>query len=253
MIGLLLFTLMLGWLRRRQAKKSRFLRRFHQFLLVLTVLWIANLAFPIASYYAVKQLEDRFTAPQITSLDPAVIVILGGWQGSGYTYLNREMPPISAAGDRLITGLILAEQFPRAKIYLPGGLKLSPHLPSEAEISRNVLDGLNLDPKRFIVESTSKNTSQNAEFIRAMIDHKPDQEIVLVTSAWHMPRSMGAFRQTGLTPIAMPTDYLTAASDVPFRYLIGKGYVMTAVALHEYVGMLGYWMTGRTQSLFPSP
>lgn len=228
-------------------------RRFFYLLTGMTFIWAGCLVVPIGPYHAVKLLEDRFPNPNTADLNPAVIIILGGWQGQGQHFIGRDFPPISGAGDRLISGLMLAKSFPRATIYLPGGLTTQPGIPSEADISRAAIKGLGLDPKRFIVEDSSKNTAENAQFIEALLDHNHDQQVVLVTSAWHMPRAMGAFRAAGISPVAVPTDYLTAQPAEKMTRLFGRGHELMAVALHEWVGLIAYWATGRTNALFPSP
>ena len=251
---LALLTAMFRALRFRGKSRSRKLfRRLYHSGLVATICWAGILAVPVLPYYAVKTLEDRFPTPDLASLDPAVIVVMGGWQGSGYHFAGRDQPPISAAGDRLITGMMLAKTFPQAKIHLTGGLQQGHDLPSEADISRAVIDGLGLDPSRFIIEDTSKTTAENARFIKDILDHQPDQDMLMVTSAWHMPRSIGAFRAAGLRPVAMPTDHLTSTRPLSIRHLLGKGMTLTSVALHEWVGLLGYWATGRVNAIFPKP
>ena len=247
-------TALFGWLKgRKPSRFTRVFRRLTQAGVAVSLIWALMLAVPVLPYHAVKTLEDRFPAPDLTALDPAVIVVLGGWQGSGYQFVGRAQPPISGAGDRLITGLMLAERFPRARVYLPGGLRAAPDLPSEADVSRAVIAGLGLEASRFVVEDKSKTTAENARFIEAMIGPSADQQILLVTSAWHMPRSMGAFRAAGLEPVALPTDHLTSTRRLPLKALTGKGMTLMAVALHEWVGLLGYWATGRVDTLFPRP
>ena len=253
----LLVAMTWGWkklmLKPNAPTSQKWRRRMMHMFMGVTILWAGCLVFPIAPYHAVKLLEDRFPEPNSTDLNPAVIIILGGWQGQGQYFLGRDFPPISGAGDRLISGLMLAKKFPDATVYLPGGLTTEPDIPSEADISLAVISGLGLDPKRFIVEDSSKNTAENAQFIEALLDHDHGQQVVLVTSAWHMPRSIGAFRAAGIAPIAMPTDYLTSQQPENMTRLFGRGQELMAVALHEWVGLIAYWATGRTESLLPAP
>jgi hypothetical protein len=70
-----------------------------------------------------------------------------------------------------------------------------------------------------------------------------DGRWLLVTSAFHMPRAMGAFRKAGMTPEAWPVYDLDQASPRE----------TAAVAKHEWLGLLAYWLRGRSSGLFPGP
>lgn len=221
--------------------------------LTLTVFLAVNLVVPILPYQAVKALEHSFEQPDLDRVNPAVIIVLGGWQGAGASFTTPYSPPISSAGDRLITGLILAKRFPEAKLYLPGGLQRDQNAPSESDISRMVLAGLELPSSRFIIEGTSRNTAENASYIRAMVDDISRDQVLLITSASHMPRAMGSFRAEGINPIAYPVDYKTHADRIPWTLTYKSGNTLTGIALHEWVGLLAYYVTGRSAELLPKP
>jgi uncharacterized SAM-binding protein YcdF (DUF218 family) len=84
---------------------------------------------------------------------------------------------------------------------------------------------------------------------------RPGERWLLVTSAYHMPRSMGVFRAAGFPVEAYPVDWRTRGSqDVwrPFSTL-GSGLERADTAMREWVGLLAYWLTGRSAALFPGP
>ncbi len=86
-----------------------------------------------------------------------------------------------------------------------------------------------------ILENNSPDTEAQARLIKPFVK---DRNFVLVTSAIHMPRSIGLFRNEGMEPVAAPTDYLPKGGADPRRYLpqtaaLGK----SAEALNEYLGM----------------
>jgi uncharacterized SAM-binding protein YcdF (DUF218 family) len=69
-----------------------------------------------------------------------------------------------------------------------------------------------------------------------------------------MPRSMGAFRQAGFDVEPWPVDYRTRGSEdflKPFGK-VSEGLRRVDTATREWVGLLAYWLTGRTNALFPS-
>ena len=121
---------------------------------------------------------------------------------------------------------------------------------SEADITDAVIKGLKLDQRRVIVEGMSRNTAENAAYLKGLLDGD-DGQIILITSAWHMPRAMGAFRAAGLDPVAYPTDYRTPVEGISFGKLFGRGLGYTHTALSEYIGLMAYRVTGRTDQLLP--
>ena len=110
---------------------------------------------------------------------------------------------------------------------------------------------------RVTLETRSRNTYENAVFTKALVKPKPGQHWLLVTSAQHMPRAIGCFRRVGFPVEAYPVDWHT------FPHL-GYGVLCRPLrwaanldrldeVMHEWVGLLAYWLTGRTSSLFPAP
>ena len=83
----------------------------------------------------------------------------------------------------------------------------------------------------------------------------PGKRWLLITSAYHMPRAMGAFRQAGFDVEPWPVDYRTrGTADLtrPFDK-VSEGLRRVDVATREWVGLLAYWVTGRSDALFPGP
>jgi uncharacterized SAM-binding protein YcdF (DUF218 family) len=71
-----------------------------------------------------------------------------------------------------------------------------------------------------------------------------------------MPRAMGSFRAAGISVIAFPTDYWTLGRPADFLHLHGdptRGLEMTEIALREWIGLIAYRLTGRSDALLPAP
>ena len=76
-----------------------------------------------------------------------------------------------------------------------------------------------------------------------------------MTSAFHMPRAIAAFRAAGFPVEAYPVDYRTRGpidATAPFA-LLPAGLTMTDTAMHEWAGLLAYRLAGETSELFPGP
>ena len=111
-----------------------------------------------------------------------------------------------------------------------------------------------IDPARVLFEDKSRNTFENANFTFDIIKPKMEENWVLITSAFHMPRSVGTFRKAGWRVIPYPVDFVTAG-DIVFRPSLNfrGGIFAFSRALHECLGLLFYWLTDRSESLFPAP
>jgi len=105
------------------------------------------------------------------------------------------------------------------------------------------------------LEGRSRNTQENARFTLEMVKPKAGERWLLVTSALHMPRSVGCFRNVGFEVDAYPVGWRTSgrADLLLLNGRISDGLIHTDAAVREWVGLLVYWLTGRTSELFPAP
>ena len=90
---------------------------------------------------------------------------------------------------------------------------------------------------------------------KALVDPKPGQRWLLVTSAWHMPRAMAAFRKAGFQVEPWPVDYRTAGWSDAFHLFPfespAQGLRQLDLAVHEWLGLLAYRLSGRSDDAFP--
>ncbi|MDZ7752421.1 MAG: YdcF family protein [Gammaproteobacteria bacterium] len=91
------------------------------------------------------------------------------------------------------------------------------------------------------LEEESRNTWENAVYSAAVLEHEGISRILLVTHAYHMPRSMACFEAAGMEPRAAPTG-LIGPLDMKATDWIpsSKALVASTLALHEYLGMVWY-------------
>jgi len=152
--------------------------------------------------------------------------------------------------------LQLARRYPQARIVFTGGsANLIQEPVSEAPIAGDLLQDFGTPASRIVLEGDSRTTAENAEFTRKLVSPKPGERWLLVTSAFHMPRSIGAFRKAGFDVEAYPVDWRTrgwADALMPFTSL-SAGLARTDVAIHEWIGLVAYWVSGRSSELFPGP
>src|SRR5215471_1971274 len=203
----------------------------------------------------IAPLEGRFPPWDASGGAPDGIVVLGGEIEPAFA-LTRRASEFNEAAERITVIAELARKYPSAKILYSGG-NGSFVLPggSEAPIAGALLETFGVPARRLILEGKSRTTAENAEFSRRLAMPKPGERWLLVTSAYHMPRSVGAFRKAGFAVEAYPVDYrTTGASDlwIPFDSM-ATGLRRTDIAAREWAGLLVYWLTGRSSALFPAP
>ncbi len=201
-----------------------------------------------------KPLENRFPQPDPMPENVAGIVVLGGAEMSHIT-AARNQASFTEAGERLTASVALARRYPKARLVHTGGIgnMAKQHL-SSTETARKLFTELGLDLDRVQFESNSRNTIENAKNAYALAKPKPEETWLLVTSASHIPRAVGVFRNIGWNVLAYPVDYDSSGSltaDWAWPGLSRVGLVSSA--LHEWAGLFIYRITGKTQELLPAP
>ena len=207
---------------------------------------------PLGQWLAAP-LENRFPRGDIARGAPVTgIIILGGVE-DGRTSPPRELAGLNEAAERVTEAVALARQLPNARVVFSGGSgSLVLDEPPEAETIGRLLLALGLSPARVTLEDRSRDTWENALFTKRLIDPKPGERWLLVTSAWHMPRAIGCFRQAGFPVEAWPVDYRTPQSWT-FERAIPDGLRRVDFSVREYLGLLVYYVTGRTSAFLPAP
>lgn len=211
-------------------------------LVVAAILATAVLGWGGVGRLVLEPLELRFPKEPAIAEPPTGIVVLGG--------------PGDAAGHRLIAAAALSRRFPEAKVVFTGGSgAFIPNGPMEADLAGPKLLSLGVPADRLVLESRSRNTPENAAFSYDIVQPKPGDRWILVTSAFHMPRSMGVFRVAGWSGLtAWPVDF--RAEDAGFLYeqsSISGGLEVVDLAVREWMGLAAYRALGYTDALLPGP
>jgi len=205
---------------------------------------------------ALAPLEDRFPLPQIGA-PPTGVIMLGGAVDIHLT-ADRGQVTVNDAGERLTETAALAVRYPQAKIFLSGGFgHVGPQgtTPSEAAVARTFLLSVGIAADRIGMDEKSRTTCENAAETAKALAPKPGDTWLLVTSAWHMPRAMACFRAEKLDVIPYPVDFRSTAEH-PWRSIkksTAERLDNIDIAFHEWIGLLGYWATGKTHEILPAP
>lgn len=188
--------------------------------------------------YLTNKLERQY--PVVAEVDPNirwVVVFSGGQTEVAGMPANALLS--SASIKRLVEGLRLFRALPHAQLVLSGGGYS--HQQSEAKQLAKLTEWFSIPEQAVVLEENSINTADEAREIISIVH---DQPFYLVTSAIHMPRAMLLCQQSGLHPIAAPTDFTFFWNDERVaKRIIPNPYNMTyfTIALHELLGRV--WMS----------
>jgi uncharacterized SAM-binding protein YcdF (DUF218 family) len=230
-LSLLLCVLALIFSRLRWARRS-----FYTLLLATAWLYLCSTA--LFANFLTNTLEREF-APRAMSVigNADAIVLLGGGM-RGDTRMGT-LPDLNQRGDRLIYAVALYKAGKAPVIVLSGGGVEGAR--PEAQQMEDLLVVMGVPAQRIVLENQSRDTHDNAVFTAQMLKASGIHRILLVTSAYHMRRSLALFEAQGLEVVPAPTDFqqLVAEQVVPdWLPLIGN-LAQSTDALHEIVG---YWV-----------
>jgi len=207
------------------------------------------------SQLAMRTLENA--VPQ-TAITPALlgqvggILILGGAIEGGPIARDRGEISIGSAAERVIKSFQMLRQYPDLPFIFSGySGRLLPQGLSEADAFKQLLQEQGLGSHPGYYESQSRNTYENMVYSKKIIDGLAEKEgapakpWLLVTSASHMLRSVQAAKQQGLLIVPLSVDYQTSKETSWHRFDLVEGGDQWNRLIHELVGMVAYWITGK--------
>ncbi len=196
----------------------------------------------------IRELESKYPeiAPSADLSRYSGIVVLGGGTAAGRLHQSHAHPLTNEAGDRLSVSAALALRHPDLPLLYTGGEgDPSGGGPSEAERASVFYNSFRVPATQVRYEPASRNTYENAVLSARVPGVNPKDRWLLLTSAWHMPRSMATFEKAGWNVTAYPVDYRAEAVTVWTRYSLLGGVSDWQMVLNELVGLVAYRLAGR--------
>jgi len=214
-------------------KKSRI------FALSLAVLLYCSSIEPFSNLLLLP-LENAYSPFTFTSIkDGNAYVVLGGGVKDNVPDIEKKGMVGNDALPRYVYAYRLY-RINRKPIIISGGkiFKRS----SEAEIAKKLLLSLGVDKDDILIEEKSRDTFENAKHVKELTEKHGIKKIILVTSAFHMKRSMLIFDKFFKETIPCPTGYNISKADYDLLSFLPNASSMesTAIALKEYMGILFY-------------
>jgi uncharacterized SAM-binding protein YcdF (DUF218 family) len=212
----------------------------------ILLLWLFST--PIVSDLLVRSLEKKFDPPPAFPRVSAIVLLGGATQPS---LPPRRYAETNDYGDRIFHALRLFKAGYAPYILCSGGKInfLLDYPGSEAKSTSELLREFgNIDTSSIILEDQAKNTHENATKAKEILAKRSlSRQIILVTSAMHMYRSVKIFKKNGFTVYPAPTDYwVILGQRIKLFDLLptADALYFSTNALHEYYGLLAYWVLG---------
>lgn len=248
-LNLVLFALVLAtvllWFGKTRGARS--------LLTLVTLVSLAVVVTPLGKL-PLLALEQRFPIQRQLPAQVDGIILLGGAQRPRLTKAHGQ-PALNRAAETMTTFLALARRYPDAKLVFTGGTGdiLNQQL-SETDTVKLFLREQGFDPARVIYEGRSRNTHENAQLTKALVRPRIGEKWILIQAAASIPRAVGVFRKAGWEVIPYPCDF-NAVPGVSFQPSLSAldAFSDLRIALHEWVGLAVYFVTGKSSELWPAP
>lgn len=221
------------------------------FLAALSAAFILVLGiFPVGERLCAV-LENRFADIPLPAHADGIIVLGGTLQ----TLEDLRKAESGLGAPRLRKALVMMHRFQNAQVYFSGfSSKIFSKEPSEYELAKQFFTSSGADLSRIRYEKRARNTYQNGIYLKSLVKPQSKQVWLLITSAAHMPRSVGVFRKIGWDVVPVPAGFTTTDqhSFSPQRFSFA-GITKLNDAVREYTGLLVYYLSDKTSALFPTP
>jgi uncharacterized SAM-binding protein YcdF (DUF218 family) len=221
----------------------------------MAVLAMLGLITPIVlpiDRWLLEPLEQRFSTPNPMPQRVDGIILLGGAQRPSLTAYWLQ-PELNASAETLTTFLALARRYPQAKLVFSGGSgDIFRQDLSEEQTVRLFLKQQGFDETRVQYENKSRNTYENALFSYRLVEPRQNETWLMITNARTIPRAMGVFRKVGWNVIPMPADHTVVPNgEWQPQFNLALGFAAINEGLHEWLGLVAYYFSGKSNDLFP--
>ena len=242
----LFMVLTLWWLwRKRRGRAIGSAAIALLILLISSNAWVAT--------RLVQSLEWRNLPPDPMPMAEAIVVLGGSTRPADYP---RPWVDVMEAGDRILHGAQLYNAGKAPKLILSGGrIEWRGGGPSESDDMAQIATAMGVLKADILEDPTSLNTYQNAVNVKAILSREGWNQILLVTSAMHMPRALAIFKKQGVEAIAAPTDFLVSERTIAEIGGTRQALLLSLLpdannldkvsrAIKEYIGLVIYRLRG---------
>ena len=197
----------------------------------LALLWFALLSFQPVSDAILKPLENAYPSLIETPKVQYVLVLGSGHKSDDELSISSQIKMVGI--NRLVEGIRHYKNLENAKLIVSGygGYDENTH----ASMQEKLAISLGVKKEDIIRLDTPKDTKEEAIEVKKIVKN---EQIILVTSASHMKRSILLFQKEGLNVIASPTNHMAYGADSLSSYFAARNIKNCEIAIHEYLGLI---------------
>jgi uncharacterized SAM-binding protein YcdF (DUF218 family) len=181
------------------------------------------------------------------------VIVLGGAIEGGEIVIDRGEVSIYSSAERVTKAFELLRKYPDLPLIFTGySGRVNPKGISEADAFKQLIQEQGLASAQVHSENQSRNTYENVLYVKPMMaqlglknEQGSSRPWLVITSASHMYRSLKIFEKQGIEVLALPVDYQTAHRLQWTAFDLVEGAQNWNRALHELIGLLAYWITGK--------
>ena len=219
--------------------------RLARWAVMLCALYLIVFAILPTGDWLMQRLESRYPRPPTPPAGIDAITVLAGAELLGASAVSGSLE-LSGHGERVGEALALARLYPKAKIWIVGGIAM--HGRRDIDWTADYWRRAGLAPERIGTIGGTLDTCENALGIAKAL---PRRRVLVVTSGFHMPRAMACMKAVAVDAVPYAVDRQTVGRSflASFTSDFADNIVRSDLALHEYAGLAYYRLTGRISSL----
>ena len=225
--------------------------------LAKTTLSITSGLFLFVAFFPVGEwllypLESHFQTNPALPEKVDGIIVLSGAENAELSSLWEQVE-LGGAAERDLMFLVLAKKYPKANLVFSGGSgSITKQGYKAADVAKKLFQQQGFDIKKITFERKSRNTYENIILSKNIIKPDKKENWVLITTSWHMPRSIGIACKTDWSMIPYPVDHSTKKGNllrVDFNLL--DNLEKLKIGIKEWLGLFAYYLSGKTTSILP--
>jgi len=215
--------------------------------LIFLILFLFFCVFP-AGKFLIYSLEKNYHNPFIYPKHVDGILILAG---ATNIFLTKDFEQINlnSSAERLTEAIQLIRKYKNAKVIFSGGtgsikkIKLN-----HADVARKFFHQIAKDlDNRIIFEKKSKNTYESIVFSKNIANPLPDEIWLVITSAFHMNRTIFISENNNWRLMPYAVDFRHSSKlNINLEFNFWENLKKLEIGLHEWVGLIAYYLMGRT-------
>ncbi|MEQ8953770.1 MAG: YdcF family protein [Gammaproteobacteria bacterium] len=229
-------------------------QRWARRLLATGTLMLVLISFLPLGEWLLAPLENRFPANAALPADADGIIVLGGALDA-YKSSAWQQAELDGGAERMTNFVYLAGLYPAAQLVFSGGSgSITQQQYKEADAAQVFADQMGLASRAILFESESRNTVENVSHSKGLVNPQPGDEWIVITSAFHMPRAVGVFCKQDWVVTPYPVDHRSNKGNLlRVEYALVENLGQLRSAISEWLGLVVYRITGRSDRLFPGP